>query len=827
MKKLSILLLCCFSFGAIAWASQLEIIGPAVKHADPKSLVTIGFTVVNNSSENQQASFSAELPPFWELLSVPAARNLAPGEEAIIPLTVMVPQAAAAGEHKIVFAAKTDSLEAEALVTVIVSRQTGGRLTFAKSSLEITRASRLFFSLNIENTGNCPSFFALRAYLPRGLAMEELVTPVLSQGEIWHGVAVLEASEDAPLGSTWLIFELREGETGTILARDRLPLTVLSSRGDPLNPELFSRLNLEGIWTENGPFRWHGSLWGDSSWQGGGLHLDLQRYSLDSHGYWRGLVSWQRNPWTVAVGNTDYAANTLQNPVEDVGLLFSLQEEGKLSSLFWRPDLPSYFAYRKSGTAFTFLMEKEQPLWFYGRSEAKGKLGRIWGEVGMPVAWRIPAAKIGFRVGGQNRTPTSSWALDWLQAGTETYGRYQDLWRLSLSGQQNPFLFSLYSKHNDLENSPEIARVQEDYAAVGLSLPLRRGNLIYRYGYGIRQEEEGKTEENGWEFVANKYWGSLHLYLSHNQLPLSLPRDYLRLAYYGKVSLWLAMAKYSDLSELTAGLLYRQKQRDWELEWQGQQNYGTQSVRVKLTQQLNPREKIHLQGKLYILPEAQPSWEVAVGYGLNLKVPLPFLKTKGRLGGRIFVDENGDNLWQEDEPTISGVRVVLAGEVVQSDREGYYEFSPQLPGEYPLFLQADDLPLGLLPKTATSSIVRLEAGEETSFHWPVAAGGRVAGVLTVEGSGAKGVWLALSAGGKVVARTVTDSQGNFQFPYVLPGKYQLELLPGQFSVPYYLSVTEVTLKAREEKMLEVAAEKEEKPIEQLFRTPQWQIFEIE
>ena len=159
--------------------------------------------------------------------------------------------------------------------------------------------------------------------------------------------------------------------------------------------------------------------------------------------------------------------------------------------------------------------------------------------------------------------------MDWLQAGTETYGRYQDLWRLSLSGQQNPFLFSLYSKHNDLENSPEIARVQEDYAAVGLSLPLRRGNLIYRYGYGIRQEEEGKTEENGWEFVANKYWGSLHLYLSHNQLPLSLPRDYLRLAYYGKVSLWLAMAKYSDPSELTAGLLYRQKQRDWELEWQG------------------------------------------------------------------------------------------------------------------------------------------------------------------------------------------------------------------------------------------------------------------
>ena len=218
----------------------------------------------------------------------------------------------------------------------------------------------------------------MQAYLPRGLAMEELVTPVLSQGEIWHGVAVLEASEDAPLGSTWLIFELREGETGTILARDRLPLTVLSSRGGPLNPELFSRLNLEGIWTENGPFRWHGSLWGDSSWQGGGLHLDLQRYSLDSHGYWRGLVSWQRNPWTVAVGNTDYAANTLQNPVEDVGLLFSLQEEGKLSSLFWRPDCQATLLTAKAALPLLSSWKKSSPFGSTAEARQKGS----WAESG-------------------------------------------------------------------------------------------------------------------------------------------------------------------------------------------------------------------------------------------------------------------------------------------------------------------------------------------------------------------------------------------------------------------------------------------------------------
>ncbi|HQD39508.1 MAG TPA: hypothetical protein PLC26_03125, partial [Bacillota bacterium] len=148
----------------------------------------------------------------------------------------------------------------------------------------------------------------------------------------------------------------------------RLPLVVLSSAGSTrLTPDLLSRLEIEGTWTEDGAFRWQGSFWGDSSWPGGGVHLDLQLYGPENAG--RGLFSWKKHPWTLSLGHTDYAGNTLQQPVRDPGILFAVQQSEKTSSLFWSPDLASYFAYRKGGSSLTFLMEEEQKIWFYGRSE--------------------------------------------------------------------------------------------------------------------------------------------------------------------------------------------------------------------------------------------------------------------------------------------------------------------------------------------------------------------------------------------------------------------------------------------------------------------------
>jgi len=825
MKKLSILLLCLFSLGTVAWAGQLEVTGPAHRSADPRSFITVGFTVRNTGTSDLAVDFTVELPPFWQLLSLPEARTIAAGEELLVPITVQVPSGAAAdGQHHIIFTARSEAEEVQAVVTVLVEKHRGAILTLGRTDLTVARGERLVLPFTLENTSNYSTAFWLRVRLPRGFAAQPVRLPRLEQGQRHHGAVVIQALETAVPGSTWLVLEVGEQDSTEVFERLRLPLVVLSSAGSTrLTPDLLSRLEIEGTWTEDGAFRWQGSFWGDSSWPGGGVHLDLQLYGPENAG--RGLFSWKKHPWTLSLGHTDYAGNTLQQPVRDPGILFAVQQSEKTSSLFWSPDLASYFAYRKGGSSLTFLMEEEQKIWFYGRSEAAVEIGRLWAEIGLPVAWRVPSSELGIRLGGQGRRPTALWALDWLRAGPNTLGRYQDLWRLSFSGQSSPFLFSAYTRYNNVEDLPEVARLQEDYASVGLALPFGRTNVNLRWGYGRRQEEGLKVEETGWEITAYKYWSSSHLYYSHTQLPLSVPRDYLRFGFYKRpFSWWLAAVSREQLLEVKLGFMYRQLQRDWEFEWQGRRQDG-QSIRLKLTQKLPALQKVHIEGKLH-LPQDQPStWEVTVGYGVNLRTPFPFLKTKGRLKGRVFLDENGDGIWQQGERAISGCGILLAGEYVQTDKDGSYEFGAMLPGEYPLFLREGDLPVGLLPTTVTSTFVRLEKGEETIFDWPLVQGARLSGTLKMEDAKARGVWLLLLQGEKVVSRAVTDAEGSFSFAYVLPGTYQIALASGQFQASHYLSETVVTLKAGEERELELAVLEEEKPLE-VFRTPSPQVFEV-
>ena len=92
-------------------------------------------------------------------------------------------------------------------------------------------------------------------------------------------------------------------------------------------------------------------------------------------------------------------ATTLQQPVRDPGILFAVQQSEKTSSLFWSPDLASYFAYRKGGSSLTFLMEEEQKIWFYGGSEAAVEIGRLWAEIG-PLCGLAGSF---FRIGDQVR----------------------------------------------------------------------------------------------------------------------------------------------------------------------------------------------------------------------------------------------------------------------------------------------------------------------------------------------------------------------------------------------------------------------------------------
>ena len=64
--------------------------------------------------------------------------------------------------------------------------------------------------------------------------------------------------------------------------------------------------------------------------------------------------------------------------------------------------------------------------------------------------------------------------------------------------------------------------------------------------------------------------------------------------------------------------------------------------------------------------------------------------------------------------------------------------------------------MGLLPTTVTSTFVRLEKGEGNHFDWPLVRGARPSGTLKMEDAKARGVWLLLLQGEKVVSRANPD-----------------------------------------------------------------------
>ncbi len=91
---------------------------------------------------------------------------------------------------------------------------------------------------------------------------------------------------------------------------------------------------------------------------------------------------------------------------------------------------------------------------------------------------------------------------------------------------------------------------------------------------------------------------------------------------------------------------------------------------------------------------------------------------KGRLVGRVFMDENRDGRWQPSEPGIPGLTVYLDGRFAgQTDPDGRYEMWPVAAGEHQVFIALEDVPLpwGLVEETPRRFQVLVRDATEIDF----------------------------------------------------------------------------------------------------------------
>jgi hypothetical protein len=199
------------------------------------------------------------------------------------------------------------------------------------------------------------------------------------------------------------------------------------------------------------------------------------------------------------------------------------------------------------------------------------------------------------------------------------------------------------------------------------------------------------------------------------------------------------------------------------------------------------------EGQLTWVPDSDTevvwTWEIPLcgeGFSTDISVRFPAVfpfcgPTKGRISGRVIVDENENGTWDSGEETVEGVLITANGYEAITGFDGRFVFPPSYPGVYELAIK--DLPAGLVPEIVFPMEVSISAGDEPEILIPLRPQSwlrvRVFSDANQNGQresaerGISGVRVSVKGEG-FEKEITTDASGRFMMA-VSPGTYQVAL----------------------------------------------------
>ncbi len=233
----------------------------------------------------------------------------------------------------------------------------------------------------------------------------------------------------------------------------------------------------------------------------------------------------------------------------------------------------------------------------------------------------------------------------------------------------------------------------------------------------------------------------------------------------------------------------------WQIDWENgfkEKNVSSMGIRSQF--------EIHPFGKNYQVifelgkytseySDYENSWKVWVSFCANtiprFDLPLPFLKTKGRVHGEVFIDRNMNGIRDSDEPGVPQILLFIENEDAITDTEGRFEFQAMEIGEYPFYIDRVTLPAYLNLIQEPPSTITLQKGSVIFLRIPVTSICSFNGTVfldqnqnsrhDMDESAMYRIKLVIQNDQNQRWEIYTDQEGNFELTDLLPGYYSIRI----------------------------------------------------
>ncbi len=237
--------------------------------------------------------------------------------------------------------------------------------------------------------------------------------------------------------------------------------------------------------------------------------------------------------------------------------------------------------------------------------------------------------------------------------------------------------------------------------------------------------------------------------------------------------------------------LYFSREKNWE-ELENQDYISQISTDIGISSNFN----VKLFGLDYNLKlelgrnfEEEENWRISLflsaGGLTTFYMPFPFVKTKGRIYGQLYLDKNGNGIRDLNEIGEPNILLFLDDEQAITDSDGKFEFPSMAAGEYPFLLDIAALPAYLKPANEIPETIFIDKGEEISLDIPITSICSISGYVYLDSNenskfdanekSVSTMRLEVQNQDQQKWEAYSNNDGYFEIADLLPGIYYLKI----------------------------------------------------